>query len=183
MSRARKNIQKLLGKYNKVVVVDGYNAYDIYEHKQRCWAHLLREFKSYAEDDPEITIQYVRLKKLYEKLKLLNNKPPDEKAIRKVKWELKDIMTCLEAIKRTNKLITLIKNGGNDWFTALYHKDVPLQNNHAERELRPIVLLRKTIGCYRNNKGKMWIDIVLSVIHTWRLQKKNLFQNLKAIQN
>ncbi|MBU4242523.1 MAG: transposase, partial [Nanoarchaeota archaeon] len=57
----------------------------------------------------------------------------------------------------------------------------PLDNNHAERELRPIVLLRKTIGCYRNEKGKRWIDIVVSVLHTWKLQGKNLFKNLSAI--
>jgi hypothetical protein len=183
MSRARTNIQQLLGKYNNVVVVDGYNAYDIYKHKQRCWAHLIREFKSSAEDNNEITVQYVRLKNLYEKLKILNNKPPNETEIRNVKWELQDIVTCLETIKGTNKIVTLIKNGDVDWFTALYHKNVPLENNHAERELRPIVLLRKTIGCYRNNKGKMWIDIVLSVIHTWRLQKKNLFQSLNAHQH
>ena len=74
-----------------------------------------------------------------------------------------------------------MKNGGKDWFTALYHEGVQLHNNHAERELRSVVLLRKTIGCYRNWKGKRWIDVVVSVIHTWKLQGQNIFQNLRAI--
>ncbi|HLC85236.1 MAG TPA: transposase, partial [Candidatus Nanoarchaeia archaeon] len=59
--------------------------------------------------------------------------------------------------------------------------EVPLDNNHAERELRPIVLLRKVIGCYRNEKGQKWIDNVLSVLHTWKLQGKNLYQQLRII--
>lgn len=181
MSRARINIEKLLGNFKGVVVVDGYNAYDIFPKKQRCWSHLIREFKDYSEENEEIKIQYKRLKALYEILKVLNTKPPNEKEIDKAKWILNDIVNCLKVIKTAKGLVTLIENGGDDWFTALYYEGVPLHNNHAERELRPIVLLRKTIGCYRNEKGKRWIDIVVSVLHTWKLQEKNLFKSLTAI--
>lgn len=181
MSRSRENIKKLLHGFEGVIVVDGYNAYDEFRLKQRCWAHLIREFKEYAKDDEEIEVQYQRIKVLYEILKALNEKPPNENEIRKAKWVLKDIITCLKVIKRAKGLVTLIENGGDDWFTALYHDGVPLHNNHAERELRPIVLLRKSIGCYRNEKGKRWIDIVVSVLHTWKLRGLNLFQQLKAV--
>lgn len=181
MSRARANIQKLLPNFKGVIVVDGYNAYNEFPLKQRCWAHLIREFKNYAKDNNEIEVQYKRLKALYEILKALNNKPPDEKEIRKAKWVLNDIVTCLKAIKGAKNLVTLVNNGEDDWFTALYHEGVPLHNNHAERELRPIVLLRKSIGCYRNEKGKRWIDIVVSVLHTWKLQGLNIFQQLRLV--
>ena len=112
---------------------------------------------------------------------MLNEGPPDETEIRKVKWILNDIVTCLKVIKGAKGLVTLTENGGDEWFTALYYEGVPLHNNHAERELRPLVLLRKSIGCYRNEKGKRWIDIVVSVLHTWKLQGKNLFRSLSAI--
>lgn len=180
-SRARINIKELLKNFKGVIVVDGYNAYDEFLLKQRCWVHLIRDFKKYAEENPEIHTQYLRLKTLYEEMKILNEKPPDEQAIIRCKWTLKDIVTCLKTIKQAKKLVTLIENGGDDWFTALYHEDVPLHNNHAERELRSIVLLRKNIGCYRNEKGKKWIDNAISVLHTWRLQGKNLFQNLRTV--
>lgn len=180
-SRARENIKRLLKGFKGVIVVDGYNAYNIFPLKQRCWSHLIREFKDYAKNNKEIEVQYKRLKALYEILKKLNEKPPDEKEIDKTKWVLADIVTCLNVIKGAKGLVTLIENGRNDWFTALYYEGVPLQNNHAERELRPIVLLRKSIGCYRNNKGKRWIDIVVSVLHTWKLQGKNLFKQLCAV--
>lgn len=180
-SRAAMWFKKLIRNFKGVIIVDGYGAYDYYPLKQRCWAHLIREFKDYAKDDKEVEIQYTRLKLLYENLKILNEKPPDEKEIRKAKWILNDIFTCLKSIKGTKKLRTYIENGGDDWFTALYHEGVPLHNNHAERELRSVVLLRKAIGCYRNWKGKRWIDVVVSVIHTWKLQGQNIFQNLRAV--
>lgn len=180
-NRAKENIIKLLRGFKGVIVTDGYRAYNEFPLRQRCWAHLIREFKEYSENNEEIKIQYRRLKALYEKLKVLNTKPPDEREISKVKWILDDIITCLNPIKEAKGLVTLIKNGGDDWFTALYHEGVPLQNNHAERELRPIVLLRKSIGCYRNEKGKRWIDIVVSVLHTWKLQGLNLFQELRLV--
>lgn len=181
MSRARDNINTLIPKYIGVIVTDGYNAYNEFLYRQRCWVHLLRDFKECAKDNKEITVQYLRICKLYEEMKQLNEKIPKETEIAKVKFELFDIVTCLKIIKGGKKLVTLIENGGDEWFTALYFEGVPLQNNHAERELRPIVLLRKTIGCYRNDKGKKWIENVISVLHTWKLQGLNLFQNLRLI--
>ena len=181
-SRAALWFKKLIRNFKGVIVVDGYGGYDYYPLKQRCWAHLIREFKDYAKNDKEIDVQFRRLLILYETLKKMNAGPPNEKEIQKVKWELKDIITCLHSIKGAEKLETYVINGGDDWFTALYHPEVPLHNNHAERELRSVVLLRKTIGCYRNWKGKRWIDVMISVLHTWRLQGKNIFQNLRATQ-
>jgi transposase len=181
MSRARINIKKLLKNFKGVIVCDGYNAYDEFHLRQRCWCHLLREAEDYAKDNKEVEVQYQRLKLLYEKLKVLNAKPPDEKEVEKVKFILNDIVICLNSISGARKLSALIENGGDDWFTALYYDGVPLHNNHAERELRPIVLLRKTIGCYRNEKGKKWIDIVVSLLHTWKLQGKNLFRELVSV--
>ena len=182
MSRARKEIEQILGKFKGVLVTDGYKVYDYFELRQRCWVHLLRGVRDIAQKDNEVKAQYERLKLLYGRLKELNAKPPDDKAIKNVKWMLGDIATCLDAIRKGRKLAILIKNGKDDWFTALYHKGVPLENNHAERELRPLVLLRKTIGCYRNEKGQRWIDIVVSVLHTWKLQGINIFQQLRAVQ-
>jgi transposase len=180
MSRGRKIIKKLLGKFSGVIVTDGYVAYDDFKLRQRCWAHLLREFKEFSWH-PEIKVQYLRLIALYERMKILKAKPPTEDDIAAVAWMLNDIVTCLKTIKDARALVTLVENGGQHWFTAMHHPNVPFDNNLAERELRQVVLLRKTIGCYRNQKGKDWIDIVMSVLHSWALQGRNLFQGLRAL--
>lgn len=181
LSRGRENIKALLGNYKGILVVDGYNAYNEFKLKQRCWAHLLREFKEYAETDPEIDIQYARAKLLHEQLKKLKEKPPNEEEIEEAHNVLADIIICLNVIKSGRKLATLIENGGGDWFTALRYPDVPLDNNCAERGLRSVVLHRKMMGCYRNDKGKRFFDIVVSVLQTWKLMGINLFKMLSSI--
>ena len=180
-TRAHKHFKKLIANFKGVLVVDGYGGYDYYPLKQRCWAHLIRDFKELAKNNKEIDNQLRRLLILYQDLKVLNTKQPDEEKIEKVKWTLNDIANCLHNIKGGRKLEKLILNGRDDWFTAVYYIDVPLHNNHAERELRSVVLLRKTIGCIRNWKGQRWIDVVMSVIHTWKLQGQNIFQNLRTV--
>lgn len=175
--RGRKYILEIIGNYPGIVVRDGYAAYDRYM-SQRCWAHLLRECKKYAEKNKEIEIQYVRVKNIYEQMKVILGKSPNEEAITKVKVEFTDVITCLDTIRQGRKLATHLKNGGDEWFTALYHSNVPLENNHAERGLRHIVLHRKMMGCYRNEKGKRFIDNVISVLQTWKLQEKNIFREL-----
>jgi len=180
VTRSAYNFKKLIRNCkNLKLVVDGYKVYLDYVI-QRCWSHLIRDFKDSNKKSYEIEVQYNRLKILYEKLKELNKgNPPSETEIEEVKWELGDIVTCLKVIHGTDSLVTKIENGGDNWFTALYYEDMPLDNNLAERELRRVVLLRKTIGCIRTWKGKRWIEVVLSVIHTWRLQNLNIFDNLK----
>lgn len=182
LSRAREQIQQLLPAYKGVVVSDGYNAYNLFEKRQRCWAHLLREFKELAKENNEINTQYTRLKTLYEKIKTLTIKPPDKKHIKKARAELNDIGTCLKVIKGAHKLTTLLENGGNDWLTALQHPGTPLTNNHAERGLRHIVLHRKNNGCYRNHKGQAFINNTISTLQTWKLQQKNTYQQLLTLQ-
>ena len=111
-------------------------------------------------------------------MKAMLGKSPSEVAITKVKTEFADVITCLNAIRQGRKLAVHLKNGGKEWFTALYHLNVPLENNHAERGLRHIVLHRKMMGCYRNEKGKKFIDNVIAVLQTWKLQEKNIFREL-----
>jgi hypothetical protein len=179
LSRGRTVPQQLLADYLGVLVSDGYVVYDVFPVRQRCWVHLLREFKEYKDHD-EITVQYTRLQLLYEQLKNLPRPTPDAQQAQ-VKATFIDIITCLKTIKGARKLTVLLENGGDEWFTALKYEDVPFDNNHAERGLRPLVLWRKTIGCYRNQKGIDWINNTLSVLYTWKLQEQNIYQNLRTL--
>lgn len=177
-SRAAENVKTLLEGFKGVLISDGYAAYAGFKLHQRCWAHLIREFKDYAERNPEIEVQYRRVKAVYERMKGMLEKRPDENTITKIKTEFQDIITCLNAIRQGRKLATYLQNGGDDWFTALSYSGVPLENNCAERGLRHIVLHRKMMGCYRNDKGKRFIENVVSVIQSWKLQGKSVFQQL-----
>jgi len=65
-------------------------------------------------------------------------------------------------------------------FVFLYRTDVPPTNNASERALRPSVIHRKVIGCFRSEWGAKAYAALESVIDTAALSGVNAFQ---AIQN
>lgn len=178
-TRSKQVAKKLEGK-NQISITDGYKGYSDDKIRQLCWAHLLRKANRYAQDYPELEDQYNRLNDLFKQMQTEILHPPDPKQYKKLKWILDDIVRILSSRKHAKGLYTYIKNGGDKWLTALQHSGVPLTNNHAERMIRPIVIQRKMMGCYRNKKGKDFINIVQSVMTTWKLQAKNVFLTLNA---
>ena len=55
-------------------------------------------------------------------------------------------------------------------FTFLDHPDVPSDNNHAEREIRPAVIIRKNSLCNRSEAGANAQAILMSVYRTLKLR-------------
>ena len=178
MSRGKHIAQNFLGKYTGVNVTDGYLGYADLILRQRCWSHLIREFKDLAKKHDGVKVLLERIQDLYKELVVYTDDIPSDKVKEHFHFELNYIITCLDATRWGRKLATLIKNGGDDWFTALDYPGVPFQNNLAERGLRRIVMHRKRMGCYRTDVGKNWIDVCLSVMQTWRLQERNVLANL-----
>jgi hypothetical protein len=181
LSRGKHIVEKVLGRYDGVNITDGYIGYTDLIIRQRCWSHLIREFKELAKEHDEAKTPYERIKKLYSQIKVYEDIIPSQKVKDYFRFELNDIVTCLNTHKSCRKLANLIMNGGEDWFTALDYLGVKFQNNLAERGLRRIVMHRKRMGCYRNEVGKNWIDICLSVMGTWRLQGRNVLENLMIL--
>jgi hypothetical protein len=171
-SKIRENAQ--------ISVTDGYQAYSDDKIRQLCWAHLHRKARRYSEEYPEIADQYDRLKILFGRVKEQSEGPPHQTQFENAKFELDDICAILRARSGGKKLATYIRNGGDMWLTALKYPNVPLTNNLAERMLRPLVVLRKMMGCYRNEKGIRFIENVVSVLLTWKLQELNAFQMLTS---
>ena len=55
-------------------------------------------------------------------------------------------------------------------FTFLDHPDVPSDNNHAEREIRPAVIIRKNSLFNRSEAGANAQAILMSVYRTLKLR-------------
>lgn len=55
-------------------------------------------------------------------------------------------------------------------FTFLDHPAIPSSNNHAEREIRPAVIMRKNSQCNRSDRGAQTQAILMSVYRTLRLR-------------
>lgn len=184
-SRAGKVAERILGKYfDKIVVSDGYAVYNRY-WIQRCWAHILREFRELVEEHKELERDKDYLKELYQKAVDAKTQSPDERT-RIVEQldsedELGSFITRLE--NKNNKTIqgfaTTMKNARPNLFTGVIYPEIPLTNNHAERLLRKLIGHRNIIGCIRNKKGERFINNTLSCIQTWRLQEISIYEKLK----
>lgn len=179
-SRSMEVAEKIRGKH-QISVTDAYAGYNKDENRQLCWAHLLRKAKKTAGEYPETQDQVNRLFGIFRKIKIWIEDPPNDKRIDFVRFELDDVANILRSRRGGKHLRTYLENGGDNWITALkYTADVPLTNNHAERMIRKIVVLRKNMGCYRNDKGKDFIDITMSAIMTWKLRNLNVYRHLNA---
>ena len=71
-----------------------------------------------------------------------------------------------------------LKNGFQYWFTCIFNPYVEPTNNRAERELREMVIQRKIMGTLRNERGTRIMQILMSVLGTWRLQGLNTYDTL-----
>ena len=186
LSRSGKVPERVLGKDNDIILtVDGWQGYNKY-NRQRCWPHLMRELDKLAEDYKHVTniqLQAAYLHKLYKQALQAKKKPPNKrkKWVEKVdsKTELGLMINSLSKTKHCKSFVTTLTNARPYLFTGVINPEIPLDNNHAERMLRKIVVHRKLMGCIRNEKGQLFIHNVMSCIQTWKLQQKNIYQELK----
>jgi transposase len=66
-------------------------------------------------------------------------------------------------------------------FVFLHRKDVPPTNNISERYLRPSVIHRKVIGCFRSDWGANAYAAMASVIHTAELTGRSPFEAIQGL--
>ena len=186
-TRARAVTERILGKnYDGIVVSDGYAAYDVYK-QQRCWAHILREAKTLPQKNPEAEPQLKHLRDIYKEANIAKTKPPNKRRqiIKRLSGitELGHVIEVLKTTKSCKKFAGTLQNAAPNLFTGIEHPEIPLHNNFGEQEIRPIVIHRKMMGCIRNEKGKRFINNLISMTETWKLQNKNVHQLLIKYAN
>ena len=181
-------IEKTLGDYFEgVLVVDGWRTYKTYSEShtkvllQRCWSHGIREVKFECEKKHlKLYNWYCDIYEMAKKGKAYKQKKRRHDMSEKCKTELGRWITCAKAHRNLRKLATKIENGGDDWFTAILHPEATLNNNEAERSLRPFVIMRKIIGALRSESGVKTHEVMMSLISTWGKQQKNVFYTLQT---
>jgi len=65
-------------------------------------------------------------------------------------------------------------------FTFLDHPDVPYENNHAERMIRPAVIIRKNSQSNRSDKGTSTQAILMSIFRTLKLRGHDPLETVVA---
>ncbi len=176
---------------NKSYVSDRYSLYNkISKMHQFCLAHLIREFRNFAQrDGPDKNIG-TSLEKALRKACFIHSKYRDKKIAlgnrnRQLGKIRKKVEYCLEDgyANGSDKLHglcgRLLDTFDNLWmFTKIVNMEPT--NNLAERDLRKLVIWRKKSYGTRSERGKKFVERITTISQTLRKQGKNVLKFIES---
>ena len=162
--------------FDGVLVTDFWAAYDaVGRLQQKCWPHLLREVKEVdagpepGGDWPEFR---KRLRRVYaDAIRLAaarGSLPADAYGLRHAKLQarLLDLAGAAWINPHARRLAARLAKYGDDLLTFVEFPGVPADNNQAEREIRPAVLMRKASYGNQSERGADTRAVLMSVFRT-----------------
>lgn len=185
-SRGGKVVEEILGPdWKKPIITDGWKVYWKYPIAQRCWSHLLREIDAFKDDSVNGKQLSKDIHRCFNKMKDFLEKDPSISKRTKKKTifenEMKDIFEKYSEFDELKKPIKYIENGLGKWFTCLLYPGMEPTNNLGEQAIREHVIMRKIIGCFRSEKGAENYQYISSLLASWKLQDKNIFEELEDL--
>jgi transposase len=196
-SRAQENAVQLLGnQFDGVLVTDDYAGYNAVhaKHQQTCWNHLRTRAKE-IEQQIELagaqaraprSIKFcqelqrfaLRLCDLGQKLKKGKlSRAKARKMIPLLQRQLRRFASQpLEFEAAETLRLRVMEKDWDKLFTFLRVKDVEPTNNHAERSLRFLVIMRKICFGTRSPEGSESHGVLASILQTAKLHGKNAIQ-------
>lgn len=182
-------VEKVLKNFKGILGCDGWSTYAVFSENngiilQRCWAHLIREVKKNCKDVEGLNDAYLWVCGMFkeiQRLRKIKSKKIRQRGYDKLIAEMDMFCQMYYSHDGMKELVNKIANGKEFWFTCVLFPEVEPTNNAAERGLRKFVVIEKIIGCLRSEQGKINMQVMLSVLQTWRLKGLNPFRELRAI--
>jgi hypothetical protein len=181
-SRGGKVVTNILGeKYQGVLGCDFYSGYNelVARAKQRCLGHLLSEIKKVQEKnqfDPESIdgIFCHELKTVLKQLIDVRNRHREGAEVfddlaRAKDWAIPTMIDLLSSPiehEDTQRLRNRIIRHNQELFIFLDDPSVEPTNNRAERQLRPMVIMRKLTFGNRSDLGALNQAVLMSIVET-----------------
>ncbi len=183
-SRGSKVPKDFLGNpFPGILISDFYSAYNKLNcRQQKCLVHLLREMRHCRGKDPpeDYRIPYKKLKRILSdahRLQRQQGRLPKltfVRRARKLKERLFLFATEPYSNKNWQRLSGRFLKHEKRMLTFLDSPGLPSDNNHAERMIRPHVILRNRWFQNRTDKGAQAHDTLTSILNTLILQNKPL---------
>ena len=189
-SRGSKVPKELLGHpFKGVIVADFFSAYNKMQGvQQKCLVHLRREIRKSRGDHPppDFTEPEKKLKRLLADADRLAERRGFysrilfARRIRRLKDRLFDFATDVYSHKAWQRLSKRLLKHKDQIFTFLDVPGVPPDNNHAERAIRPHVILRNRSFHNRTNAGANAHSVLTSLVQTLLLQNRSVIPALAS---
>ena len=175
-SRGEHALQEFfLEAYNGVLITDFWPAYNrvTCRKRQMCLVHLLRELEkvdrsNQSEDWSQFRTRLKRLIKDAIRLWKRDRVPSEEFASKRKRIDirLKGLIDEKWQDADAKRLTKRLKKYRHSLFTFLDEPGVPFDNNHAEREIRPAVLMRKNSFHNMTDEGALVQSMLMTVFRT-----------------
>jgi hypothetical protein len=186
-SRGLQVLRKLLGEtFPGTLIADFLAVYNKYKarHIQRCLIHLLREIRKMLKvwkDDPAV-VRYLETLKAwiqqarsvaaqYKKRAISKDRFQQAKA--DLQNQLQDFQLTTVQKKPLLRIQKRLNKHQSELLTFLDHPNVDSDNNRAERQIRPNVLLRKITFGNDSPLGAFNHDVFASIIQTAKLNGRS----------
>lgn len=193
-SRGSKVAKELVGEdYTGRIVSDRWSGYTWVSPRRRqlCWAHLKRDFQKIAEAGGELAAIGEALQARRKQLFAWWHRVRDgtlrrssfQAYVRPLRAEVKDLLRqgkactdeklagmCREILKLEVAMWTFVRVEG-----------VEPTNNDAERALRHAVIWRKTSFGTQSEAGTTFVERILTVVSTLRLQRRSVLDYLAEV--
>jgi transposase len=156
------------------LIVDRYAAYNRFQAPiQYCYAHLDRDVDKLPVDNPsdaECAVFASTFSPLLCQAMELRNAQPDDRRFLLEASALKAQIEAVVARPARHPSVQHIQNIFREESHRLYHwaacRDIPAENNRAERELRPLVIARKTSFGSQSEQGLHTREVLMSLLNT-----------------
>jgi transposase len=177
-SRSTAAFLALIDDWDGILVSDGYGVYQTWVSKrQTCLAHLIRRARGLAQrTDPQLAACGKRALAELQRLCLMAHSPPTGGQWRAWYARLCDLIKRYHDRKdAAGQLVRhLLREMDALWVFLLEH-GVETTNNRSERALRFAVMWRKRSQGTNSDKGSRWVERILSLKETCRLQVRSTY--------
>jgi len=173
-------------KFSGTLVTDFWSAYEqvCAGDKQKCWADQLRELDAPKKPAPEeLSDDWERfgrrVKRLFkDAVKLASQRDELEEsayelAISRLERRVGELAQEEWKSADARRLAKRLDKYGHELFTFLWYDDVDPTNNHAEREVRPAVQMRKNSYQNASQKSDLTQAVLMTIFRTLRRRGHN----------
>ena len=181
-TRNGQNAVDFLNGYSGYLVCDGYDGYNKLNHVTRCgcWAHARRKFLEAIPKEEEASKTskakegFERINRIYAIEGQMKALPPEERQkqrLEQIKPVLDGFYAWLETFTPSGKTklaaaIQYVRNEKKYLYAFLEDPSIPVDNNTAERAVKPFVIGRKNWLFSASPKGAEASAVAYSVIQT-----------------
>jgi transposase len=177
--------------FGGTLVSDFWGAYNavVCAFRQKCLAHLFRElehtekYKSPGEDWPEFGKKLRRLLgdaiRLWRRREELSAETYASRRDR-IHGRLAELIDTPWEDTNAKRLIKRFRRHQDELFTFLDQEGVPFDNNHAERTIRPAVIIRKNSYGNRSEQGSDCQAVLMSIFRTLRQRGHDPIRTITA---